>query len=124
MQRFEKTNEMLTNCNALSASRLKTVAPEFKKHTQLLIDMKKDLDYIFKKIRAMKAKLSTQYPSEFAEALRNSLAEECQEDETPFSSQKKEKVETEAASGGQATNNSSSESDLQSKCNSSDGDSI
>ncbi|GJQ86951.1 hypothetical protein Trydic_g5167 [Trypoxylus dichotomus] len=81
LQRFEKTNEMLTNCNALSATRLKTVGPEFKKHTQLLVDMKKDLDYIFKKIRAIKTKLSAQYPEAFAEALRSSLAEECREDE-------------------------------------------
>lgn len=81
MQRFEKTNEMLTNCNALSAGRLKTVGPEFKKHTQLLLEMKKDLDYIFKKIRAIKTKLSTQYPEAYAEALRSSLAEECKEDE-------------------------------------------
>lgn len=80
---------MLTNCNALSASRLKTVTPEFKKHTQLLLDMKKDLDYIFKKIRAIKAKLSAQYPTEFAEAVRNSLAEECEEDTT--SEENKEK---------------------------------
>lgn len=42
--------------------------------------MKKDLDYIFKKIRAIKTKLSAQYPTEFAEAVRNSLAEECEED--------------------------------------------
>lgn len=81
MQRFEKTNEMLINCNALSASRLKLVGPEFKKHTQTLTDMKKDLDYIFKKIRAIKAKLSSQYPEAFAEALRSSLAEECEEED-------------------------------------------
>ncbi|EFA06928.1 KxDL motif-containing protein CG10681-like Protein [Tribolium castaneum] len=81
LQRFEKTNEMLTNCNALSANRLKTIGPEFKKHTQLLLEMKKDLDYIFKKIRAIKTKLSTQYPEAFAEAVRSSLAEECEEDE-------------------------------------------
>lgn len=72
---------MLTNCNALSASRLKTIGPEFKKHTQLLIEMKKDLDYIFKKIRTIKSKLSAQYPEAFAEAVRSSLAEECEEDE-------------------------------------------
>lgn len=72
---------MLTNCNALSASRLKTVGPEFKKHTQLLIEMKKDLDYIFKKIRLIKTKLSTQYPQEFAEAQRNSVAEEAEEED-------------------------------------------
>lgn len=81
LQRFEKTNEMLTNCNALSASRLKLIGPEFKKHTQTLNDMKKDLDYIFKKIRVIKNKLSAQYPDAFAEALRSSLAEECHEDE-------------------------------------------
>jgi hypothetical protein len=43
--------------------------------------MKKDLDYIFKKIRAIKTKLSAQYPDAFAEAVRSSLAEECEEDE-------------------------------------------
>lgn len=90
---------MLTNCIALSANRLKTVGPEFKKHTQLLLDMKKDLDYIFKKIRAIKTKLSAQYPEAFAEALRSSLAEECQEDDdfpkpAPDSSETKENAET------------------------------
>ncbi|XP_055532500.1 kxDL motif-containing protein CG10681 [Wyeomyia smithii] len=68
LQRFEKTNEMLLNCNALSQSRLKIAADDFKKHTKLLNDMKKDLDYIFKKIRNIKSKLGTQYPSAFAEA--------------------------------------------------------
>lgn len=58
------------------------VGPEFKKHTQTLIEMKKDMDYIFKKIRAIKSKLSNQYPTQFAEALRSSLAEECEEDVT------------------------------------------
>ncbi|KAJ8968192.1 hypothetical protein NQ317_006794 [Molorchus minor] len=80
LQRFEKTNEMLTNCNALSASRLKSVAPEFKKHMQLLLETKKDLDYVFKKIRAIKSKLSTKYPEAFSEAVRSSFAEECEED--------------------------------------------
>lgn len=71
---------MLTNCNALSASRLKTVSLEFKKHIQLLLETKKDLDYIYKKIRIIKVKLSSQYPDAFAEAVRNSFAEECEED--------------------------------------------
>ncbi|XP_053688191.1 kxDL motif-containing protein CG10681 [Sabethes cyaneus] len=68
LQRFEKTNEMLLNCNALSQSRLKIAAEDFKKHTKLLNDMKKDLDYIFKKIRNIKSKLGAQYPQAFAEA--------------------------------------------------------
>lgn len=57
LQRFEKSNEMLVNCNALSANRLKLAGEEFKKHTKQLNDMKKDLDYIFKKIRSIKGKL-------------------------------------------------------------------
>ena len=68
LQRFEKTNEMLLNCNALSQSRLKIATDDFKKHTKLLHDMKKDLDYIFKKIRNIKSKLGNQYPQAFAEA--------------------------------------------------------
>lgn len=84
MQRFEKTNEMLLNCNALSASRLKLAGEEFKKHSKLLGEMKKDLDYIFKKIRNIKAKISTQYPDAFAAAQptsRQSYAEEAEDDE-------------------------------------------
>ncbi|CAG9571098.1 unnamed protein product [Danaus chrysippus] len=69
LQRFEKTTEMLTNCNQLSASRLRAASVEFKKHTQLLLDMKKDLEFIFKKIRAIKTKLSSQYPEAYKEAL-------------------------------------------------------
>ncbi|XP_050296668.1 kxDL motif-containing protein CG10681 [Anthonomus grandis grandis] len=80
LQRFEKTNEMLTNCNALSALRLKTVGPEFKKHVNTLMEMKKDLDFIFKKIRVIKNKLCCQYSEAFAEAVRSSYAEECDEE--------------------------------------------
>ncbi|XP_020711170.1 kxDL motif-containing protein CG10681 isoform X2 [Athalia rosae] len=76
LQRFEKTNEMLTNCNQLSVNRLKTAGAEFKKHTALLADMKRDLDHIFKRIRVVKTKLSQQYPQAFNEAVRSSLAEE------------------------------------------------
>lgn len=79
LQRFEKTNEMLLNCNALSASRLKAAGDEFKKHSKQLGEMKKDLDYIFKKIRHIKSKISTQYPDAYAAAQpksRQSFAEE------------------------------------------------
>ncbi|XP_055688659.1 kxDL motif-containing protein CG10681 [Lutzomyia longipalpis] len=83
LQRFEKTNEMTLNCNILSASRLKKATEDLKEHTKLLHDMKKDLDYIFKKIRTIKGKLNAQYPQAFAELepQRSSFAEEA-EDET------------------------------------------
>ncbi|XP_008476564.1 kxDL motif-containing protein CG10681 [Diaphorina citri] len=66
LQKFEKTNEMLANCNTLSSNRMKTAAPEFKKNTKLIIEMKKDFEYIFKKINGLKVKLQNQYPQAFA----------------------------------------------------------
>ncbi|XP_047035730.1 LOW QUALITY PROTEIN: kxDL motif-containing protein CG10681 [Helicoverpa zea] len=74
LQRFEKTTEMLTNCNQLSASRLRAASTEFTKHTQLLLEMRKDLEFIFKKIRAIKTKLSTQYPEAYKSAVAASIA--------------------------------------------------
>lgn len=67
LQRFEKTNEMLLNVNALSQSRLKNVTEDYKKHSKLLIDMKKDLHYIFNKIRNIKSKLENKYSEAFSE---------------------------------------------------------
>lgn len=63
--RLEKTNEMLINCNALSATRFVVASQDLKKHTQLLFDLKKDLDSVFKRIRFLKMKLSQQYPAAF-----------------------------------------------------------
>ncbi|UYV64483.1 KXD1 [Cordylochernes scorpioides] len=66
LSRFEKTNEMLSNCNALSAIRLEAATREFRRHVQLLTDMKKDLDSVFRRIRIVKTKLSQQYPAAFS----------------------------------------------------------
>lgn len=82
LQRFEKTNEMLTNCNALSVNRLASAGSEFKKHTQLLGDMKKDLDQIFRRINTLKKRLSNQYPQAFAavpKTLETALDEEAED---------------------------------------------
>lgn len=51
LSRYEKTNEMLINFNLLSSSRYEVTVKEFQNHTQLLSDMKRDLDSIFKRIR-------------------------------------------------------------------------
>jgi len=66
LQRFEKTNEMLTNVNSLSATRLEKAQTDFKKHTQLVVDMKKDLENVFKRIRNIKSKMAAQYPQAYA----------------------------------------------------------
>ena len=51
LSRFEKTNEMLLNFNVLAKSRYETTCKEFSRHTQLLYDMKQDLDSCFTRIR-------------------------------------------------------------------------
>lgn len=56
---------MLTNCNTLSVSRLKSAGAEFKKHTQLLTEIKKDLETIFKRIRILRGKLEKEYPEAY-----------------------------------------------------------
>ncbi|XP_067003025.1 kxDL motif-containing protein CG10681 isoform X2 [Anabrus simplex] len=86
LQRFEKTNEMLTNCNALSVNRLKSAGTEFKKHTQLLLEMKKDLENIFKRMRVLKTKLANQYPEAFAAAEEQKIRVSKSEEE--FSAEK------------------------------------
>ncbi|XP_075161408.1 kxDL motif-containing protein CG10681 [Haematobia irritans] len=94
LQRFEKTNEMLLNCNALSLSRLKQSDLDFKRHCKVLADMKKDLDYIFRKIKSIKQKLSQQYPNAYASSIqpqRSSLAEEAEDETEPQTSFDKEK---------------------------------
>lgn len=58
---------MLLNCNALSAGRIKAATDDFKKYTKLIHDMKRDLDHIFKKVRTIKSKISSQYPEATAQ---------------------------------------------------------
>lgn len=83
LQRFEKTNEMLLNCNALSNGRLKIANDDFKKHIKLVNEMKKDLDYIFRKIRNIKARIGSQYPQAMKKVEQrvrvNSLTEDARE---------------------------------------------
>lgn len=51
LDRFEKTNEMLLNFNNLSSVRLQQMSERFVHHTRTLVDMKRDLDSIFRRIR-------------------------------------------------------------------------
>ncbi|KAG0427464.1 hypothetical protein HPB47_025478 [Ixodes persulcatus] len=89
--RLEKTNEMLLNCNSLSATRFALANQELKKHTQLLFDLKKDLDSVFRRIRFLKMKLSQQYPAAFSACSKvfNVLDEEDEPEEKVISAKKK-----------------------------------
>ncbi|TKS73309.1 KxDL motif-containing protein 1 [Collichthys lucidus] len=50
LDRFEKTNEMLINFNGLSNVRLQQMNERFLLHTRTLVEMKKDLDSVFRRI--------------------------------------------------------------------------
>ena len=56
---------MLVNCNALSQIHLQKATIEFKKHVQLLNEVKKDLENIFKRVKIMKAKTAAQFPQHY-----------------------------------------------------------
>lgn len=62
LDRFEKTNEMLINFNGLSNVRLQQMNEHFMLHTRSLVEMKKDLDSIFRRIRTLKGKIAKQHP--------------------------------------------------------------
>lgn len=83
---------MLLNCNLLSESRLKTTEEDFKKHVKMIGEMKKDLDFIFKKIRTLKAKLNTQYPDACPQVQE---ADNEDDEENDRAGQKKDDVEYE-----------------------------
>lgn len=75
---------MLLNCNALSSGRLKAANDDFKAYGKVIIDMKKDLDYIFKKIRVIKGKVANQYPEavkQMEQKKKNVFSEEADEDD-------------------------------------------
>uniref|UniRef100_A0A7E5A0J5 KxDL domain-containing protein n=1 Tax=Panagrellus redivivus TaxID=6233 RepID=A0A7E5A0J5_PANRE len=62
LERFEKTNEMLITCVALSEKRLERAKTEFVENKKLLVNAKSDLEVVFRKLRNMKQLLATKYP--------------------------------------------------------------
>ncbi|EFO24011.2 hypothetical protein LOAG_04474 [Loa loa] len=61
LTQFEKTNEMLTNCCALSANRLEKARKDLAENRQLILEMKSDLESIFRQIRIFKQNYITKY---------------------------------------------------------------
>eukprot|EP00092_Neocalanus_flemingeri_P037304 GFUD01040626.1.p1 GENE.GFUD01040626.1~~GFUD01040626.1.p1 ORF type:complete len:170 (+),score=65.93 GFUD01040626.1:125-634(+) len=103
LQRFEKTNEMLTNVNSLSAVRLEKANNDFKKHTQNVLEMKKDLEHIFKRLRIIKQKLSKQMPEAYSAVVgEGSERRREEDDEYDVAIRQKRLREKEEATGVEA----------------------
>ena len=51
LEKMEKINQMLSNCNDISEQQLAKLLPRLQQHASALIDMKKNLDYIYIHVR-------------------------------------------------------------------------
>ena len=90
---------MLSNCNALSQARLERATRDFKGHTQHIAMLKKDLDNVFKRIRALKLKVATQYPDSF-QAIEPAAAATAGEEDDEYDIAIKERRRREAEQDG------------------------
>ncbi|XP_042518896.1 kxDL motif-containing protein 1-like isoform X1 [Macadamia integrifolia] len=60
--RLQDSNAVLSHFNDFSEQCFAEISSDLSKNTLLLRSMKMDLDYIFQKLRSMKAKIMTTYP--------------------------------------------------------------
>jgi len=81
LRRFEKTNEMLANCAALSTQRLDRARKEAIASRELLRTMKADLENIFRRLRLFKQSLAIKYPEIYKQAEAESQHRYPKEDE-------------------------------------------
>ena len=65
LDRFEKTNAKLDSFNLVSASKLDELMLKYQAHTNLLVEAKKDLHSVFRRIRILKETLSKEHPVAF-----------------------------------------------------------
>ncbi|GLT44500.1 hypothetical protein SLA2020_183910 [Shorea laevis] len=63
--RLQDSNAVLSHFNEYSENCLSEVSGDFARNTRLLKSIKSDLDYIFQKLRTIKAKLIATYPDAF-----------------------------------------------------------
>ncbi|XP_010528363.1 PREDICTED: kxDL motif-containing protein 1 [Tarenaya hassleriana] len=63
--RLQDSNAVLSHYNEFAENCFTDVSLEFSRNTRLLKSMKADLDYIFLKLRSIKAKITETYPDAF-----------------------------------------------------------
>ena len=69
LNRLEITNAKLAQVNKFSIHNFIKISPQIKRHTRTLIDTKKELDSIFRRIRTLQSRMQSQYPDHYALAL-------------------------------------------------------
>ena len=69
LDQLENSNAKLAQVNRYSIHRFVKLAPRIKNNTKTLLDTKKELDSIFRRIRALQAKVESQYPQSYKKAL-------------------------------------------------------
>lgn len=67
--RLQDSNAVLSHFNDFSERSFTAVANDFSHNTRLLKSMKGDLDYVFRKIGSLKARIQKQYPDAFNNAV-------------------------------------------------------
>ncbi|KAL3739439.1 hypothetical protein ACJRO7_020802 [Eucalyptus globulus] len=73
--RLQDSNAVLSHFNEYSENCFNEVSGDFSKNTRLLRSMKSDLDYIFQKLRSMKAKLLATYPDAFSDDSKGEIVD-------------------------------------------------
>eukprot|EP01135_Chromosphaera_perkinsii_P008604 Nk52_evm46s1401 gene=Nk52_evmTU46s1401 len=80
-ERFEEINEKLTSINQYSAREFREMSKAFKDHTTLLLNLKKNLDSLAKRIRVIKTQVQQKYPKEYIKFVQEADAEESEEED-------------------------------------------
>ncbi|KAJ4980530.1 hypothetical protein NE237_031367 [Protea cynaroides] len=65
--RLQDSNAVLSHFNDVSEQCFAEMSGDLSKNTRLLRSMKTDLDYIFQKLRSMRAKIKVTYPDAFSD---------------------------------------------------------
>lgn len=63
---MQDSTEMLSNFNRFSAASYPSVAPAYMRSTRLVQNITADLHYIFKRTRALQARIRDAYPHAWA----------------------------------------------------------
>ncbi|KYQ99951.1 hypothetical protein DLAC_03919 [Tieghemostelium lacteum] len=58
-----ETNNTLNHFNEFSQQKFNQISADFEKNTKMIKEMKKDLDYIFKKTRSIHSILNEKFPN-------------------------------------------------------------